>query len=188
MLKGNQIESRGGTKSITNPHKVNQYTDPDPRQASFLSFYLDPKSPTYSNILQSGLRAGYSQQTSESIMSRLPKWLSESLGEMNLLGKAVRNINQTLDVDPVVQAMSAFGPVFEKKVEKKRIKLKNGKYKIKTKIVNGKPIMVINPKLLAIRESASEFIAETLGSEKFSKKPGTIMPIQFNFGSDRDKY
>ena len=39
----------------------NQYK-PDPRQALFLKHYLDPKSPTFSNALQSALKAGYEQE------------------------------------------------------------------------------------------------------------------------------
>ena len=36
-----------------------------PQQELFLSYYTNPKSETFSNALQSGLKAGYSQEYSE---------------------------------------------------------------------------------------------------------------------------
>lgn len=74
-----------------NPHGANQY-QPDPRQTLFLSYYLDPKSKTFSNALQSALKAGYSQETSESITSNMPSWLSESLGDNLLVKTAEKNL------------------------------------------------------------------------------------------------
>ena len=74
-----------------NPHGANQY-QPDPRQSLFLAHYLDPKSETFSNALQSALKAGYSQETSESITSNMPTWLSESLGDNLLIKKAEENL------------------------------------------------------------------------------------------------
>lgn len=78
---------------------ANQYKD-DPRQALFLKAYLDPKSDTFSNALQSGLKVGYSQEYSESILSMGLDWLSESLGKYNIdriVEKAKRNLDELLD-------------------------------------------------------------------------------------------
>jgi hypothetical protein len=61
-----------------NPNKANQYR-PDPRQSLFLSYYLDPKSKTFSNALQSALKAGYEQEYAESITAKMPTWLSNAL-------------------------------------------------------------------------------------------------------------
>lgn len=88
---------------MNNPNKVNQYTDPDPRQALFLSYYLDPKSETFSNCLQSGLKAGFSQEYSENLLNIMPKWLSESIESSSLLHKAEKRLNQLLDFEPVDQ-------------------------------------------------------------------------------------
>jgi hypothetical protein len=52
----------------------------DDRQLNFLKYCFDPESETYRNALQSGLRAGYSQEYSENITHLMPKWLSESIG------------------------------------------------------------------------------------------------------------
>jgi hypothetical protein len=76
---------------------ANQY-EVDPRQALFLKNYLDPKSETFSNALQSGLRAGYSQEYSETLTAQMPDWLSESLGSEKMLKKAERNLDTILDL------------------------------------------------------------------------------------------
>lgn len=78
--------------------QANQYLV-DPRQALFFSYYIDPKSPTFSNALQSALRAGYAQEYAESLTAQMPKWLSESLGEMSMLAKAEKNLNKVLDLN-----------------------------------------------------------------------------------------
>lgn len=70
----------------------------DPKQTDFLRLYLDPESETYSNALQSALKAGYSQEYAETITTKELKWLSEGVGKRNkLLVKAESNIEQLLD-------------------------------------------------------------------------------------------
>ena len=80
----------------TNPNGANQWFS-DPRQELFLKAYLDPKSPTWGNALQSGLKAGYTQEYSENITGQMPNWLSESLGRGKLVQKAERNLDLALD-------------------------------------------------------------------------------------------
>lgn len=74
---------------------------PDPRQTLFLAYYLDPKSDTFSNALQSGLRAGYTEEYSKTLTSQLPDWLSESIKDNVLLNKAEKRLKQILDFEPV---------------------------------------------------------------------------------------
>lgn len=69
----------------------------DPRQQKFLQHYLDPKSPTFSNALQSALKAGYAQEYAESITYQMPDWLSENLGDASLVTKAIANLDGLLD-------------------------------------------------------------------------------------------
>lgn len=78
----------------------NQYK-PDPRQALFLKHYLDPKSPTFSNALQSALKAGYEQEYAENITHLEPNWLSESIGTDQMVKKAERNLNKILEMEAV---------------------------------------------------------------------------------------
>ena len=73
----------------------------NPQQESFLVEYLNPKSPNFSNALQSALKAGYSQEYSENITHLMPDWLSESIGDMKRLRKAEKILDKTLDMNPV---------------------------------------------------------------------------------------
>jgi hypothetical protein len=74
---------------------------PDPRQSTFLSYYLDPKSETFSNAYQSALKAGYSEEYATNITGQMPDWLSDSLSDASLLAKAEKRLNQILDLEPV---------------------------------------------------------------------------------------
>jgi hypothetical protein len=81
---------------MTNPNRANQYNT-DPRQTSFIAYYLDPNSDTYSNCLQSALKAGYEREYAENLLNIMPKWLSESLdvsGDMKRLRKAEKNLDE----------------------------------------------------------------------------------------------
>jgi hypothetical protein len=64
-------------KNITGVKNKRSYNDP--RVAVFKQYFLDPKSPTFMNTLQSGIRAGYSQQYSESIGAQQARWYVEML-------------------------------------------------------------------------------------------------------------
>ena len=67
------------------------------QQKAFLKALIDPKSPTWGNYLQSGLKAGYSQEYSESISYQMPNWLSENLGKNKLIEKAEKNLEIALE-------------------------------------------------------------------------------------------
>lgn len=125
-----------------NPNKVNQYTEPDPRQSLYLSYYLDPTSETFSNSLQSALKAGYSQEYAESLTAQMPDWLSESLGDNKMLQKAVKVLEETLDMDDT-EAIVVEG----EEVDRKR-----------------------NPALTKIKQDSAKFVAETVGKAKYSKR------------------
>lgn len=129
---------------------ANQYK-PDPRQALFLSSYLDPKSKTFGNAYQSAIGAGYSDEYAKVMTapSKEVTWVSENVNSMNMLQRAERNLGQTLDIDIEEQVMGTFGPLFDK---------------------FGKPFMKRNPKILAIKHDASKFIAETIGKIRYSKR------------------
>lgn len=141
-------------KKRNNPNGANQWVA-DPRQQLFLANYLDPKSPTFSNALQSALKAGFSQEYAESIMFKMPDWLAEKVGNSALLLKAERNLDEILDLPSKTQAMGAFGPIFEK---------------AKKKGAPRAPVMVHNSRLLKIKADTSEFVAERLGKKKYGQK------------------
>lgn len=74
----------------------NQYVT-DPRQAKFLAAYLDPNSETFSNALRSALKAGYSQEYAENITHLMPDWLSEAIGDAELVSRAEKALSETLN-------------------------------------------------------------------------------------------
>lgn len=83
----------------------NQY-QADPRQSLFLQYYLDPKGETFSNGLQSALKAGYEFEYAKVIIANMPDWLSDKLNDEETAQKAERNLKKFLDDDgnPTIQA------------------------------------------------------------------------------------
>ena len=77
----------------------------DPKQMEFLRLYLTPGSEYFGNALQSGLKAGYSQEYSESILQKDLKWLQDGIAEIvgkptdkkNLVNKAKKVLAESLD-------------------------------------------------------------------------------------------
>ena len=82
--------------TITNPEGYNQYMI-NPKQDLFLSYYLDPKSETWSNAYQSALRAGYSDEYAKNMTGQMPDWLSENIKDSSLLQTALNNLNEFLN-------------------------------------------------------------------------------------------
>jgi hypothetical protein len=82
----------------TNPNKANQYVL-DPRQKLCWDFYVNPKSETFSNGLQSALKAGYDEEYSEQIT--VQAWFLEKLRTLNMLDKAEKNLNDFLEMPTV---------------------------------------------------------------------------------------
>ena len=69
----------------------------DPKQPAFLAAYIDPNSKTWSNAKRSALKAGYSEEYSDNIMSLMPEWLSENIGNTKIVTKALKNLVEFLD-------------------------------------------------------------------------------------------
>lgn len=69
----------------------------NPQQELFLKCLLDPKGTTFGNFLQAALKAGYSQEYSESISYQMPDWLSDALGKSRMVQKAEKNLDLALD-------------------------------------------------------------------------------------------
>lgn len=117
-----------------------------PQQEAFLKAYLDPKSPTWGNALQSGLKAGYSQEYSESITSKMPDWLAENVGKSKIVQKAERNLDMALDGlldDPEKGKKEIQWKASEFALE--RLKKQEYSAKTETDITSGgKPIPILN--------------------------------------------
>lgn len=71
----------------------------DDRQLKFLEYYLNPKSETYTNALQSALKAGFTQKYAENITTLMPEWLGEAMGKEKRLAKAEKVFDECLELE-----------------------------------------------------------------------------------------
>lgn len=127
-------------KKITNPNGYNQHK-PDPRQSLFLSYYFDPKSETFSNALQSALKAGYEQEYAESLTSKMPTWLAEKVGDEYLIKTAEKNLKEFLEMDTT-----------------------------NTSKAGDKVISITDTQLVKIKQDTTKFVLERLHKKKYSTK------------------
>lgn len=127
----------------TNPNGANQYLL-DPRQKECWDAYINPKSDTWSNAYKSAIKVGYEKTTALQITSE--KWFIERVRRMNLLGKAEKVLEETLEIDHVIPAVGAFGIVVDRK----------------TKQI----VMEVSPAILKIKQDSAKFVAETQGKEE----------------------
>jgi ubiquinone biosynthesis protein UbiJ len=141
----------------------------NPQQEKFLNYYLDINSETFGNAYQSALKAKYSEEYAQNITALMPSWLSENIGDTQLLQKAVENIKNFLEMDISEPLIGMFGPVKDKK--------------------SGKIYRKDNVKKMRIKADLTKFVAKRLGRKRFGQeKQKTIVPIQINFGEARKEF
>lgn len=151
----------------TNPNGANQF-NVDPRQANFIANYLDPKSATYSNCLQSALKAGFSQEYAENLLNIMPKWLSESLdifGDMKRLRKSEKNLEEVQNLSIMTDEGKPDPQLIEKRTKVDMFlveRLDKTKYSTRNEIT-GKdgadlptPIMIINRNAICTNDRDTE--------------------------------
>ena len=130
-----------------NPNNANQWK-PDPRQALFLEYYLDPKSETFSNCYQSSIKAGYSEEYAKVLVAQMPTWLSENLKDNEMLKTAENNLKDFLVMDTMNGKKKDIGLVKVKADISKFVSERIGKKKwsVRTELTGeeGKPINIIN--------------------------------------------
>jgi hypothetical protein len=136
----------------------------DPRVQLFTQFYFDPKSDSFGSVRGSAILAGYEEGYADKLTSFAPEWLTTILRfyedkHQRMVAKAERNLEEILDMDIMVQAMSAFGPVYEKE----------GKGKDAKKI----PIFVRDSKILKIKADISKYTTERLYRKKYGNQSQT---------------
>lgn len=78
----------------SNPNGANQYVM-DPRQKMCWDLYVDPRSDTFGNATQSAIKAGYTDGTANQITTE--PWFIGKLRRLNLLNKAEKVLDETLD-------------------------------------------------------------------------------------------
>lgn len=135
-------------KAKTNPNKANQYKV-DPRQTLFLTYYLDPKSETFSNALQSALRAGYEKRYAQNITHAMPTWLAENVGDDYLIKRAEANLKEFIEMNTVEPVVTMVGILKDKQ---------------------GKVITKENPNLKRIKADITKFTLERLNKKKYSAR------------------
>jgi wobble nucleotide-excising tRNase len=143
----------------------------NPQQELFWSYYTNPDSETFSNALQSGLKAGFSQEYSESITSLMPEWLSERLGDKSLLEKAEKVLNKTLEYEPVDEKGkidTSLLSIQNKTATFVAERLNKAKYAARTEVTgkDGEPLIKNDIKELSDGELASLAYPSEAGASK----------------------
>lgn len=69
----------------------------NPQQELFFSYYLDPKSETFSDSRNSAIKAGFSELYAKNLISQNPKWFQEVMSDKELVDKARNNLSTLLD-------------------------------------------------------------------------------------------
>lgn len=125
--------------------------DLDERQTEFILLYCNPKSETFGNAYQSAVKAGYSDEYARVITSRSNQIMSEiEIRRERMLEKAERNLDEFLDLNPMIDAIGQFGPIKDKKTGEVYKRYSTG--------------------VAALKFQATTFTAETLGKKNYSKK------------------
>lgn len=82
-------------KKKTNPNGANQFLL-DPRQNECWKFYIDPTSESFGSARQSAMRAGYEEEYANQITTS--EWFIVKLRRLNMLNKAEKVLDETLDL------------------------------------------------------------------------------------------
>lgn len=158
----------------------------DPRKIAFFNFYFDRESPTWGNMKQSAIAAGFTEDYGHNITSLKPKWLYDFIGRMDAVGMAEAHLKEVLTFPNVSQAMGAFGPLFKTETIKVEKKYKNGK----TRMVNQKvktPIMVANVGIIKEKTAVAKIILPAYSPELYGRKQQNNTFV-FNVKNARAKY
>lgn len=70
----------------------------DPRQAKAIDYYTRPSSPTFSDLKNSMIKAGFGEKYADTIHTDKPKWLTDNLvTTVETISKAEKNLKETID-------------------------------------------------------------------------------------------
>jgi hypothetical protein len=119
----------------SNPNGANQY-NLDPRQKLCWDFYVNPKSETFGNALQSALKAGYEETYANQIT--VSEWFVEKVRRLNLLGKAEKVLEEMLEL-----------PVLIERTDR-----------------DGESVVMTDTGLVKIKQDTAKFITERRGKDE----------------------
>jgi len=103
----------------------------DPRQQQFIDLYCDADSSTFGNCYQSAIKAGFTDQTARNLTHNRPKWLSEKLGQLQVmepellvlkLSQIINNSTETTSnklkaIDMLMKHNSMYGSTYQNNVQ-----------------------------------------------------------------------
>ncbi len=127
---------------VTNPNGANQYVL-DPRQKLCWDLYINPKSETFSNGLQSAIKAGYDDEYAAHIT--LAPWFCEKIRRLGMLEKAEKVLEECLDMPTEVVKWEANYEAGEKEMV---------------------DVVKTEPALVKIKQDTAKFIAERVGKNE----------------------
>jgi len=159
----------------------------DPRKALFLRLYFSRTSRTFGNAKQSAIQAGFSEEYADNITVLRPKWLSDFIGRQDFVSLAEDHLREVLMLPNIAQAMSAFGPVYEKVESFEWKTLRNGKMK-KVKRVEKVPVLTPNPAIIKVKNEASKIILPAHDPDRYGSKKGGSGTFVFNLIAARQRY
>lgn len=111
-----------------------------PQQELFLSYYTNPKSETFSNAYQSAKKAGYSEEYSQNMTGQMPDWLSENMSDIQLVKKAEKVLDKTLNFEPVSEDGKVDTALLKTQTDVAKFvaeRLNKNKYSLKQEITGG---------------------------------------------------
>lgn len=71
----------------------------NPQQQKFKELYLDPGSETFGNARGSAIAAGYEESYADNIMNLMPAWLSEIIGNKELVSEAEKALKEAVSLN-----------------------------------------------------------------------------------------
>lgn len=106
----------------------------DPRQKLCWESYINPKSETFGNAMQSAIKAGYEPEYANQITT--VEWFKEKVRRLNMLSKAEKVLDETLEMDDM-----------------------------EATTINDIPVVKRNPAITRIKQDTAKFLAERLGKD-----------------------
>jgi len=89
----------------------------NPQQELFLERYTNPKSPTFSNAVQSAIEAGYTENYANNITGLMPDWLFDYIGDMKRLKRAEKNLTEVQEIDIITEEGKPDPQLIEKRTK-----------------------------------------------------------------------
>lgn len=116
----------------------------NPQQLAFIEYFFNPKSKTYGNMSQSGVKAGFDEKYSGNLSSMGLKWFDTAMG---IYG----NEDFLKDIDDELQKIAKMETISHIKV-------------------GDEVVVKQDPQLLKIKQDTLKFLAERLNKAKYSTR------------------